>query len=94
MARGFPRFAADLEQECTRLKVAQMLRNRGYQLHETRYRRDRGLVRVYMADSWADPMLFQIGQYREGEASDWAAVYDAAMARHLHTKANHNRYGD
>jgi hypothetical protein len=70
-----------------------MLRNRGYRLEETRFRRDRGLVRIYMADPWADPMLFQIGEYREGDAIEWAAVYDAAMTRHLETKANHSRYG-
>ncbi len=42
----------------------------------------------------ADPMMVLIGEYQTGETPDWAAMYDAAMAHHLETKANGNRYGD
>jgi hypothetical protein len=34
-------------------------------------------------------MLFKIGEYRDGEKPDWAAIYDAAMARHLETSGWH-----
>ena len=89
----YPDHASELWEPCTRKVVAAMLRNRGYQLHETRYKKDKGLVRVYMFDRWADPMMFLIGEYWDGEEPDWAMIYDAAIDRHLETKAEGTRYG-
>ena len=77
---------------CTRRIVTKMLRNRGYSLHETAYKKDKGIVKLYMYDRWADPMLFPIGEYMNGFEPNWAAVYDRAMARHLHLKSNKSRY--
>lgn len=70
-----------------------MLRNRHYKLEETRYKKDKGLVKVYMYDTWADPMFVKIGEYQEGSEPDWSAIYDAAMAWHLQTKREGTRFG-
>lgn len=82
----FTEYAHQLGEPVTRKLLQTMLRYRHYSLEETRYKKDKGLVKVYMFDSWADPMAFQIGSYQEGEEPDWAAMYDAAMARHLENK--------
>jgi hypothetical protein len=91
---AYPRFAFELGEPCARRHLAAMLRGRGYRLEETRYKKDRGLVKVYMYDPWADPMLVMIGQYVVGEQPDWSVMYDAAMDIHLERKANGSRYGD
>ena len=80
---AFPEYAFQFGEPCTRSLVSRMLRNRGYRLEVTSYKKDKGLHKVYMFDAWADPMLFKIGEYRDGEKPDWAAMYDAAMARHV-----------
>ena len=88
-----PQCAFQLGEPCTRAIVGRMLRNRGYRLEITRYKKDKGLVKVYMLDPWADPMMFKIGEYPEGDEPDWAGMYDAAMERHLETKENGTLYG-
>lgn len=87
-------YAFQLGEPCTRAVVGRMLRNRGYRLQITRFKKDRGLAKVYMFDRWADPMMFKIGEYQEGEEPDWAAMYDAAMERHLEAKEDGTRYGE
>lgn len=94
MTGGFPRFASELTEPCTRALLVRMLRNRGYRLEITAYKKDKGLHKVYVFDSWADPMLVQIGIYQKGEEPDWEAMYDAAMALHLDRRLNGTRYGD
>jgi hypothetical protein len=94
MAGGFPQFAFELTERCTRGLVSRMLRNRGYRLEITAYKKDKGLHKVYVYDPWADPMMVKIGEYQKGEEPDWEAMYDAAMALHLDRKANGTRYGD
>lgn len=90
----FPEHSYELTEPCTRNLVARMLRYRDYRLEITSYKKDKGLHKVYMFDSWADPMMVQIGEYQDGEEPDWSAIYDAAMAVHLERKANASRYGD
>ena len=90
----FPKNAWQLEESCTRTIVSRMLRNRGYRLESTRLKKDKGLVKVYMCDPWADPMMFKIGEFQSGDEPDWGAIYDAAMERHLETKENGTRYGE
>lgn len=92
--RRYPQFAFELGEPCTRRLLGSMLRNRGYKLSETRFKKDKGLVRVYMYDSWADPAMVLIGEYWTDETPDWAVMYDAAMAQHLETKADGTRYGE
>jgi len=84
---AYPRFSFELGEPCARRHLAAMLRGRSYRLHETRYKKDRGLVRVYMYDPWADPMLVLIGEYLAGEHPDWGVMYDAAMEVHLEHSA-------
>ena len=91
---AFPEYAFQLGEPCTRGLVSRMLRNRGYKLQITSYKKDKGLRKVYMYDPWADPMLYKIGEYHKDEKPDWAAMYDAAMERHLETKESGSRYGD
>ena len=90
----YPRHARDLSSDCDRKTVGSMLANRRYRLEETRYRKDKGLVRVFMFDPWAEPMMVQIGEYQDGDQPDWDAVYDAAMHIHEERKISRNRYGD
>lgn len=82
LSKIFPDYSYQLGEPATRGLVRKMLRNRRYSLEETRYKKDKGLVKVYMVDPWADPMMFQIGEYYEGREPDWDAIYDAAMDRH------------
>lgn len=90
----FPEYAFELGEPCTRGLLSRMLRNRGYRLEITSYKKDKGLHKVYMFDPWAEPMLFKIGEYWKGKEPDWHAMYDKAMARHLETKTEGTRYGD
>lgn len=90
----YPRHACELDEPCSRKVVAAMLRSRRYSLLETRYRKDKGVVKLYMYDSWADPMQVHIGEFCDGQEPDWGAVYDAAMAVHEGRKSARNRYGD
>jgi hypothetical protein len=94
IAAGFPRFAFELAEPCTRGLVARMLRNRGYRLEITANKKDRGLHTVYMYDPWADPMMVKLGEYWKGNEPDWDTIYDAAMELHLERKADGSRYGD
>lgn len=88
----FPERSSDLVGPCTRKILQTMLRNRRYELQETALKKDHGIVKLYMLDCWANPMLFLIGEYLRGYEPDWGAVYDRAMARHLETKRNRSRY--
>lgn len=90
----FPERACDLLEPCTKGFLGRMLRNRGYKLEVTQYKKDKGLTRVYMYDPWADPALVQIGSYEKGERPDWAAMYDEAMYLHLERKRDGTRYGE
>lgn len=87
MQRTFPERAADLQEPCTKAVVRRMLANRRYILEETRYKKDKGRVMVYMLDRWADPALVKIGEYEEGGEANWALIYDEAMACHQRRKA-------
>lgn len=86
MSNGFPEYAFELDEPVTRVTVQKMLRQRNYRLQETRLKKDMGVVKVYMVDPWADPMMFQIGEYHEDEEPDWDLMYDTAMERHLENK--------
>ena len=94
MVGVFPLFAFELAEPCTRELLARMLRNRGYRLEETTYKKDKGTHKVYMHDRWADPMSVKIGEYRKGDEPNWEVMYDAAMALHIERKRGGTRYGE
>lgn len=82
----FPERSSELTEPCTRGLVGQMLRNRGYRLEIAKYKKDRGLVRVYLYDRSAGPTMVQLGTYQTGDQPDWGSMYDAGMAYHLEMK--------